>query len=133
MKVSDYVLSRIADEGVRHIFLLPGGGCMHLVDSAGKESRLNYVACLHEQAASVAADAYGQYTRNLGVALVTTGPGTTNALTGAAGSWIESVPLLILSGQVKTQDIKPSPGMRMLGFQEVDTSELARPVTKYAV
>lgn len=133
MKLSDYVLARIADEGVRHIFLLPGGGCMHLVDSAGKEARLKFVACLHEQAAAVAADAYAQYTRNLGVALVTTGPGTTNALTGAAGSWIESVPLFVLSGQVKTQDIKPGPAMRMLGFQEVDTSQLARPVTKYAV
>lgn len=133
MKLSDYVLSVVADQGARHIFLLPGGGCMHLVDSAGTESRLSVVACLHEQVAAVAADAYAQFSRNLGVALVTTGPGSTNALTGAAGSWIESVPLLILSGQVKTPDIKPSPGMRMLGFQEVDTAELARPVTKYAV
>ena len=133
MKLSNYVMSVIADQGVRHILLLPGGGCMHLVDSAGTESRISVVACLHEQVAAVAADAYAQYSRNLGVALVTTGPGTTNAITGAAGSWIESVPLLILSGQVKNPDIKPSRDMRMLGFQEVDTAELARPVTKYSV
>ncbi len=133
MKLSDYVADFIAGQGVRHIFLLPGGGCMHLADSVQKETRLSHVACLHEQAAAVAADAYAQYSRNLGVALVTTGPGSTNALTGVAGSWIESTPVMILSGQVKTADIKPVPEMRMLGFQEVDTTELARPVTKYAV
>ena len=133
MKLSDYVADFIAGQGVRHIFLLPGGGCMHLADSVKKESRLGFVACLHEQVAAVAADAYAQYSRNLGVALVTTGPGSTNALTGVAGSWIESTPVMILSGQVKTADIKPVPEMRMLGFQEVDTTELARPVTKYAV
>ena len=133
MKLSDYVAGFIAAQGVRHIFLLPGGGCMHLADSVKKEARLSFVACLHEQAAAVAADAYAQYSRNLGVALVTTGPGSTNALTGVAGSWIESTPVMILSGQVKTADIKPVPEMRMLGFQEVDTTELARPVTKYAV
>jgi len=133
MKVSDYIASFIADQGVQHIFLLPGGGCMHLIDSIGKEKRLEYVACLHEQTASVAADAYAQYNQNLGVALVTTGPGSTNAITGATGSWIESVPLLILSGQVKSADIKPSPDMRMLGFQEVDIVPMVKPVTKYAV
>ena len=133
MKLSDYIASFIAEQGVRHIFLLPGGGCMHLTDSVGKESRLQYVACLHEQAAAVAADAYAQYTRNLGVALVTTGPGSTNAITGVAGSWVESVPVLMLSGQVKTADIKPSADMRMLGFQEVDITAIVSPVTKYAV
>ena len=133
MKLSDYVMSFIAGRGVKHLFLLPGGGCMHLVDSAAREPRLTYVACLHEQTAAVAADAYAQYNNGLGVALVTTGPGTTNAITGVAGSWVESVPVLVISGQVKTADIKPDPSMRMLGFQEVDTNSLVRPVTKYAV
>ena len=106
---------------------------MHLVDSVGKESGLKFVACLHEQGASIAADGYAQYSGNLGVALVTTGPGSTNAITGVAGSWIESVPVLILSGQVKTADIKPSHDMRMKGFQEVDTENIVKPITKYAV
>jgi len=106
---------------------------MHLVDSVGKESGLKFVACLHEQGASIAADGYAQYSGNLGVALVTTGPGSTNAITGVAGSWIESVPVLILSGQVKTADIKPSQDMRMKGFQEVDTENIVKPITKYAV
>ena len=133
MKLSDYVSAFIAAQGVKDVFLLPGGGCMHLVDSVGKEPSLRFVACLHEQAASVAADGYAQYTGNLGVALVTTGPGSTNAITGVAGSWVESVPVLILSGQVKTADIKPSPDMRMKGFQEIDTESMVKPITKYAV
>jgi acetolactate synthase-1/2/3 large subunit len=133
MKLSDYVSSFIAKQGVGHVFLLPGGGCMHLVDSVGKEAGLKFVACLHEQGASIAADGYAQYSGNLGVALVTTGPGSTNAITGVAGSWIESVPVLILSGQVKTADIKPSHDMRMKGFQEVDTENIVKPITKYAV
>ncbi|HEY9075039.1 MAG TPA: thiamine pyrophosphate-binding protein [Anaerolineaceae bacterium] len=133
MKLSDFVAGYIADLGVRHVFLLPGGGNMHLVDSVGKEKRLEYIACLHEQVAAIAADAYGNIRRGIGVALVTTGPGGTNAITGVAGAWVESVPLLMISGQVKTPDIKPSPEMRMLGFQEVDITAIVRPITKYAV
>ena len=133
MKLSDFVASFIVKQGVKHVFLLPGGGCMHLIDSVGKEPGLKYVACLHEQAAAIAADGYAQYSGNLGVALVTTGPGSTNAITGVAGSWIESVPLFIISGQVKTSDLKPEPEMRMLGFQEVDIVSIVSPITKYAV
>lgn len=133
MKLSDFVASFISKQELKHVFLLPGGGCMHLIDSIGKEPGLIYVACLHEQAAAIAADGYAQYSGNLGVALVTTGPGSTNAITGVAGSWIESVPILIISGQVKTSDIKPDPGMRMLGFQEVDIVSMVSPITKYAV
>jgi len=106
---------------------------MHLMDSVCRSKELEFIACLHEQAAAIAADGYSQYSRNLGVALVTTGPGSTNAITGVAGSWIESVPVLILSGQVKTPDIKQSPEMRMLGFQEVNITEMVKPITKYAV
>jgi acetolactate synthase I/II/III large subunit len=133
MKLSDYIIEFLAREGVKHIFLLPGGGCMHLTDSVAKNKNVSFVACLHEQGAAIAADGYAQYSRSLGVALVTTGPGSTNAITGVAGSWIESVPVLILSGQVKTPDIKPSADMRMMGFQEVDITPMVKPVTKYAV
>jgi len=133
MKLSDYIIHFLALEGVKHIFILPGGGCMHLADSVAKNKQLSFVACLHEQGAAIAADGCAQYGRGLGVALVTTGPGSTNAITGVAGSWIDSVPVLILSGQVKTPDIKPSPDMRMLGYQEVDIIPMVKPVTKYAV
>ena len=104
MKLSDYVVHFIEQQGVKDIFLLPGGGCIHLVDSIGK-SDINFVCNLHEQACSIAADAYGQYTNNIGVCLVTTGPGGTNAMTGGAAAWLDSTPMLILSGQVQKKDM----------------------------
>ena len=87
--------------GVKHVFMLSGGGAMHLVDSVGRNKKLTYICNLHEQACAIAADAYSQYTNHLGVALVTTGPGGTNTLTGVAGAWLDSTPMLIISGQVK--------------------------------
>lgn len=132
MKLSDFVASFISKHS-KHVFLLPGGGNMHLIDSVGKDPNLQIVACLHEQGAAIAADGYAQFANGLGVALVTTGPGGTNAITGVAGAWVESVPLMILSGQVKTPDLKTDPKMRMLGFQEVDIVSIVSPITKYAV
>jgi acetolactate synthase-1/2/3 large subunit len=132
-KVSDYVFRYLHDTvGVKVCFMLPGGGCMHLVDSLGK-SKIKYVCNLHEQASAIAADAAGQYTGNLGLALVTAGPGSTNALTGVAGSWIDSTPVLILSGQAKHNELMEKRGMRQMGIQEVDTPAIMAPVTKYAV
>lgn len=133
MKLSDFVTQFLTRQNVKHVFLLPGGGNMHLIDSIGKEPELEFIACLHEQAAAIAADGYAQFSGNLGVASVTTGPGSTNAITGVAGSWVESVPLLIISGQVKTADIKSESEMRMLGFQEIDIVSMVKPITKYAV
>lgn len=132
IKLSDYVIQRLAQE-VKHIFLLAGGGCMHLVDSVGRCEQVEYVCNLHEQACAVAADAYGQYTNNLGVALVTTGPGGTNAVTGVAAAWIDSTPTLFLSGQVKRSDLMTNHGVRQMGFQEADIVSIVRPITKYAV
>ncbi len=105
---------------------------MHLVDSLGQRKSINYTCFLHEQAAVIAAEAYGQYTNYPGVALVTTGPGSTNAITGVAGAWIDSTPLLVLSGQAKRQDLRRHTGVRQMGIQEVDIISLVAPVTKYA-
>ena len=132
MKLSDYVMQRVAKE-VRHIFLLPGGGSMHLVDSVGRCPGLEYVCNLHEQACAIAADAYGQYTNSLGVALVTTGPGGTNTLTGVAGAWLDSTPCLVISGQVKRTDLIGNRGVRQMGFQELNITKIVEPITKYAV
>lgn len=133
MKLSDYVFEFVSRLGVREVFLLPGGGCMHLVDSLGRNDNLNPVCCLHEQAAAIAADAYGQYANNIGVALVTTGPGSTNTITGIAGSWIDSAPVLIISGQAKRQDMMTGRGVRQMGIQEVDIVSIVKSITKYAV
>jgi len=132
MKVSDYVAKFIQRQGVRDVFLLPGGGCIHLVDSIGKSS-LNFICNLHEQACSIAADAYGQYTNNIGVCLVTTGPGGTNAMTGLAAAWLDSTPMLVLSGQVQKKDMIGGRGTRQIGFQEIDMVSVVKPLTKYAI
>lgn len=132
IKLSDYVINFIENEGVKDIFMLPGGGCIHLVDSLGK-SNINFICNLHEQASSIGADAYGQYTNNLGVALVTTGPGGTNAVTGVAGAWLDSTPTLFLSGQVQKKDMVNGRGVRQIGFQEIDMVEIVKSITKYAI
>lgn len=133
IKLSDYVIQFIENLGVKHIFLLPGGGSMHLVDSVGKSEKLDYVCNLHEQACAIAADAYGQYTNNLGVALVTTGPGGTNTITGVAAAWLDSTPMLIISGQVKRADMVGERGVRQMGFQEINIVSIVKKITKYAV
>lgn len=133
IKLSEYVFKYIAGLNIKDVFLLPGGGCMHLVDSLGANRKLKYTTVLHEQAAAIAADAYSQYSGKLGVVLVTTGPGGTNTLTGVAASWIDSTPVLYISGQAKRQDLLKGKGVRQMGVQEVDVVTLIKPITKYAV
>ena len=132
-RVADYIADFVADLGVEHVFLLPGGGAMYLVDAAGKCPRLTVVACLHEQAAAIAAEAYARINENIGVAIVTTGPGATNAITAVAGAWIESVPMMIISGQVKRADMLRDSPLRQNGVQEVDIVRIVKSITKYAV
>ena len=133
IKLSDYVFQFIAEQGVRHVFMFPGGGAMHLVDSLGRCKGIEYVCSLHEQATTIAADAYSKVSNDFGVALVTSGPGGTNAITGVVASWLDSTPCMVISGQVKRADLKGSLGTRQLGSQEVDIVTLVKSVTKYAV
>ena len=133
MRLADYVARFVADQGVGCVFLVPGGGAMYLVDAFGDCPGLTYVANHHEQASSIAAEAYARINGHLGCALVTTGPGATNAITGCAGAWIESVPMLIISGQVKRADLIGDSGVRQMGPQEVGIVAMVTPITKYAV
>ncbi len=138
MKLSDYVFQFVADLGVQHVFLVTGGGAMHLNASLAQQPRLTAICNSHEQASAMCAESYAKVVNGLGVALVTTGPGGTNAVTGVAGAWLDSTPTLFLSGQVKRPDRmfdatgKPL-GMRQLGVQEVDICSIVAPITKYAV
>jgi acetolactate synthase-1/2/3 large subunit len=138
MKLSDYVVRFIAEQGVKHVFLVVGGGAMHLNQSLGAETALEPVCNSHEQASAICAEAYAKVTSHLGVCMVTTGPGGTNAVTGVAGAWLDSTPTLFVSGQVKRpdrmfdKDERPL-GMRQLGVQEVDIVSIVKPITKYAV
>jgi acetolactate synthase-1/2/3 large subunit len=105
---------------------------MHLVDSFGRQENIEYVCCLHEQAVSFATQAYAEYTSDLSAALVTTGPGGTNAVTGLAAAWLDSSACLFLSGQVKRADLLTGRGVRSMGPQEVDIIAVVSPLTKYA-
>jgi acetolactate synthase I/II/III large subunit len=133
MKLSDYVFQVVRDAGVGHVFMVPGGGAMHLNDSAGHTDGLEVVSTIHEQAAAMAAETYAKLTDNLGVALVTTGPGGTNAVTGVAGAWMDSTPCLFISGQAKRADLVGDSGVRQSGVQEVQIVPIVSPITKYAV
>jgi acetolactate synthase I/II/III large subunit len=138
MKLSDYVVQFIAQQGVKHVFLVTGGGAMHLNHSLGMETRIQSVCNSHEQASAICAEAYAKATGQLGVCMVTTGPGGTNTVTGVAGAWLDSTPTLFISGQVKRPDRmfdkagRPL-GVRQLGVQEVDIVSIVKPITKYAV
>jgi acetolactate synthase-1/2/3 large subunit len=107
---------------------------MHIADSVGKRPEIEYVCCLHEQACSLAAEAYGEYTNKLGCAIVTTGPGGTNAVTGVACAWIESSPVIFISGQAKRTDLicGRDQAVRSMGPQEVDIVSIVKPITKFA-
>ena len=131
MKLSDYVVKFLEDKGIEHIFMLSGGGCLHLVDSVGK-SNLKYVCNLHEQAVAIAGEAYAQYTNKPSVCLVTTGPGGTNTITGVASAWLDSIPMIMISGQVQSKDMKGLRRVRQIGFQEIDIVSIVKPITKYA-
>src|SRR3989338_1900329 len=123
MKLSDFVVKFINEKVADSIFLLSGGGIMHLVDSIGR-SKLNVYCCQHEQTEAIAAEGYGRITNIPGVAVVTTGPGGTNAVTGMAGAWLDSIPMLVIAGQVKRDNIVPRVNgaltVRQIGFQELN-------------
>lgn len=131
-RIADILMDYLESTEVKHVFTLTGGGIMYLVDALGR-SGMEYVCCHHEQAAGIAAQACSMYTNSLGVCLVTTGPGATNALTACGASYMDSTPVLFLSGQVKSDDFASKRGVRQFGGQENDIVSMARPVTKYAV
>ena len=135
IKVSDYIMQYLANIGTRHIFMLTGGGAMHLNDSIGREKRIQYICNHHEQASAIAAEGYARVSGDVAVVCVTSGPGGTNALTGVLGQWLDSLPVLYISGQVRYETTVASTGLplRQLGDQEGDIIAIIKPITKYAV
>jgi acetolactate synthase-1/2/3 large subunit len=134
MKLSDWLAQWLADHGVEQVFMLTGGGAMHLNHSMGTHPRLKTVFTHHEQALAMAAEAYARCTNRPAVVNVTSGPGGTNAITGVYGAFVDSIPMLVISGQVKRETTVRATGLklRQLGDQELDIEELVRPITKYA-
>jgi acetolactate synthase I/II/III large subunit len=136
IKLSDYLVEALTGWGVRHAFLVTGGGAMHLNDSFGKANGISYLCTHHEQAAAMAAEGYARVTGTPGVLNVTAGPGGINALNGVFGAWTDSIPMLVISGQVKRETCMATYGrtdLRQLGDQEVDIVSMVRGITKYAV
>lgn len=132
MKLTDYLVQYLVDLGVKKVFLITGGACAHIVDSLGKSEGISYVCMQHEQAAAMAADAYARVTRNIGVAVATSGPGATNLITGVCCSYFDSIPTLMITGQVNLWETKGKRGIRQFGFQETDIVDIVRPITKFA-
>jgi acetolactate synthase-1/2/3 large subunit len=133
VKISDWIAQTIADLGIRQVFMLTGGGAMHLNQSLGNHKDLHCTFNHHEQACAIAAESYYRMTNRLAVLNVTSGPGGTNAITGVYGAFVDSIGMLVLSGQVKFETTVRSTGLRLrqYGDQELDIEELVRPITKY--
>jgi acetolactate synthase I/II/III large subunit len=136
MRVSDYIIQYLRDKyNTDTIFTVSGGGCIFLIDSLGHTEGVNYVATHHEQAAAIAAEGYARMNNKLGACIVTSGPGATNAMTGTLCSWLDSIPVIVISGQVNkelTTNYTRQP-LRQLGDQEYNIVESVKNMTKYAV
>lgn len=136
IKVSDYIVRFFEEKGLADMFMVSGGGCMHLVDSFGRSDKIKYWCTEHEQAASMAAEAYAKQKNSIGLCLTTSGPGATNTVTGVLDCWQDSTPVIFLSGQAKTTQTTLNsgiPGLRQFGVQEADIVSIVKSITKYAV
>ncbi|MCE9587114.1 MAG: thiamine pyrophosphate-binding protein [Verrucomicrobia bacterium] len=137
IRLSDYIFQTLADRGLDHVFLVTGGGAMHLNDAVAIENRIHRICCHHEQACAIAAEGYARISGKPGIVNVTTGPGGINALNGVFGAWTDSIPMLVISGQVKRETMMQTHGLigriRQLGDQEADIIGMVRGITKYAV
>jgi len=132
MLLSDYVIQFLADKGIRDTFLVSGGGIMYLMDSLARNPGVRYYCNYHEQACTVAAQGYAQVTNGVGAAIVTTGPGGANAVSALPAAWVDSIPLMVICGQVKQELIADYARIRQIGPQEGNVVGMAAPVTKYA-
>ncbi len=132
-RVADLIARLLAEAGVDQAFLVTGGGAMHLNDAIGRNGRMKWLACHHEQACAMAAQSYARVTGRPALVNVTTGPGGTNALSGVFGAWVDSLPMIVVSGQVKRETQVSSTGLplRQLGDQEVEITRVVAPITKY--
>jgi len=135
MRLADYIVRRLAEYGIGHVFMVTGGASMHLNDAFGRSSGIQKVYCHHEQACAMAAEGYFRVSEKMAVVQITAGPGGINALNGVFGAWTDSIPMLVISGQSKRETLVSSTRLplRQLGDQEVDIVRMVSSITKYAV
>ena len=134
VKVAQYIADFLVNMGTEHVFTVTGGGAMHLNDALGHKEGLTCIYNHHEQACAIAAEGYARYTGKIAAVCVTTGPGGTNAITGVVGGWQDSIPMFVISGQVKRETTTWSTDvpLRQLGDQEFQIVECVSGMTKYA-
>ena len=135
IRLSDYIVRYLASHGIGHVFMVTGGAAMHLNDAFGRESRIRKVYCHHEQSCAMAAESYFRVSNRIAAVNVTAGPGATNAITGVYGAYVDSMAMIILSGQSKRETLVSSTGLplRQLGDQEINIVEMVKGITKYSV
>ena len=134
VKLSHWVADQLVANGISDAFMLTGGGAMHLNHSIGTHPEIKTTFCHHEQALAMAAESYARLTQRMALVNVTSGPGGTNTITGIYGAFVDSIPVLVISGQVKNETTVRSTGLplRQLGDQELDIEPIVTPITKYA-
>ncbi|MBU4116291.1 MAG: GDP-mannose 4,6-dehydratase [Nanoarchaeota archaeon] len=132
MKLSDYLLDYLKNIGLKHVFLVTGGAILNITNSFDENKNLKYVCNAHEQGAAMAAEAYSRITKNIGVAMATSGPGATNLITGIGCAYFDSIPVLYITGQVNTFESTKQGGPRQVGFQETNIVDMVKPLTKFS-
>ena len=132
VKVSDYIMTLLKEQGAKEVFFVPGDANVHLLDSLGRNGELNFTCCQTERVAAMAAEAYSKLTSNFGVIIISSGASGTNTITGVANAWVDSVPLIVLSGQA-TLDPQNSEETRQLGNKSLGIVDIVKPITKYSV
>lgn len=132
MKLADYVINRLAEEGIDKIFVVYGAANGDLIDAFTRTDKTEYVAVMHEQAGGFAAEAYAKTTGNMGAAIATSGPGGMNFVTPIGNCFYDSVPCIFITGQINSKFLRPDESIRQIGFQETDIVSIVKPITKYA-
>ncbi len=132
MKLTDYVIDFLAAQGIDCVFGVTGGSVVHLFDSADRSEKMRPIFCHHEQAAALAAVSYARIKNALGLVIVTTGPGGTNAITGLCSAWLDSIPCIFISGQARYEHTTRHKPIRQVGSQQIDIVSIVKPMTKYA-
>lgn len=136
MKVSDYILKFLISKKIKSVFLMVGGAISFVIDAFSRNNKIKYLCAGHEQSAAMMADAYARFSPNIGVTMVTSGPGAQNLLTGIACSWFDSIPSIHICGQVNSSELSNiynnTHKVRQTGFQETDIVSIVKPITKFA-
>ena len=132
IKLSDCVANFLIEKKIKNVFAISGGASLHLIHSIVDNPKLDCICTHHEQAATIAADGYARTNLNLGVVVTTSGPGATNTITGICCSYYDSIPLLVITGQVSTFRMTGDTGVRQIGFQETPITDIVRPIVKYS-